>query len=121
MGVRVPNDCGKQKDCKSPVCDILRCKNYESSMRKNEKDCVPGCIHFENGDIKHHKHCPTYVESLSRMVDMCREKLDDCLRTLAYMSVGCPLDMSATTCGKDDCIQCKIDYAKQNPTPEEKQ
>ena len=121
MGVRVPNGCGKQKDCKSPVCDILRCKNYESLMRKNEKDCVPGCIHFENGDIKHHKHCPTYVESLSRMVDMCRKKLDDCLRTLAYMSVGCPLDMSATTCGKDDCIQCKIDYAKQNPTPEEKQ
>jgi hypothetical protein len=46
------------------------------------------------------------------------KEVSDMLRTLAYMSVGCPGNMSARLCYKKDCIDCKIDYAKNNPTQE---
>ncbi len=31
--------------------------------------CVAGCNVFENGDVKHHKDCPLYSESLSSILD----------------------------------------------------
>jgi len=31
--------------------------------------CVAGCISYEGGEIKHHKDCPFYPESLSKRFD----------------------------------------------------
>jgi len=34
-----------------------------------DKKCVPGCKRFWGGEIKHHKDCPYYPESFSKMYD----------------------------------------------------
>ena len=31
--------------------------------------CVPGCKHYYGGELKHHKDCVHYPESLSKMWD----------------------------------------------------
>jgi hypothetical protein len=31
-----------------------------------EKKCVNGCKEFEGGEVKHHKHCDFYPDSLTR-------------------------------------------------------
>ena len=35
----------------------------------DEQKCVAGCMPFSGGETKHHKHCPHYPESLSKMLD----------------------------------------------------
>ena len=42
------------------------------------KSCIAGCQHFTGGEVYHHKDCPHYPESFSKMYD----KLFDKLRTL---------------------------------------
>ena len=39
-----------------------------------EKECVLGCKHFYGGEIKHHKDCPFYADSLSRLYDELKQK-----------------------------------------------
>jgi hypothetical protein len=39
-----------------------------------EKECVAGCKTFTGGEVKHHKDCPYYQESLSMSYD--KGKLD---------------------------------------------
>lgn len=34
-----------------------------------ENDCINGCKVFTGGEIKHHKDCPNYPESLSKAYD----------------------------------------------------
>ncbi len=34
------------------------------------KQCVAGCKHFEGGEIKHHKDCDFYPDSLSQYYDI---------------------------------------------------
>ena len=29
--------------------------------------CVPGCKHFDGGEVKHHRDCPHYPESLTKV------------------------------------------------------
>ena len=41
----------------------------------NELKCVAGCKHFTGGEIKHHKDCPYYPESFSKMYDDLEEKV----------------------------------------------
>lgn len=31
--------------------------------------CIPGCKHFTGGEVKHHKDCPNYKDSLSEYYD----------------------------------------------------
>lgn len=31
--------------------------------------CVTGCKHFSGGELKHHKDCPFYEDSLSKKYD----------------------------------------------------
>lgn len=40
---------------------------YGNNVLKN--GCQPGCMAFNNKDIRHHKDCQFYPESLSKMVD----------------------------------------------------
>ncbi len=32
-----------------------------------EPRCIAGCMHFTGGDVKHHRHCPNYPESLTKL------------------------------------------------------
>ena len=41
----------------------------------NELKCVEGCKHFTGGEIKHHKDCPYYPESFSKMYDDLKERV----------------------------------------------
>ena len=41
----------------------------------NELKCVAGCKHFTGGEIKHHKDCPYYPQSFSKMYDDLEEKV----------------------------------------------
>lgn len=34
-----------------------------------ETNCIVGCNHFSGGEIKHHKDCPHYPDSLSQIYD----------------------------------------------------
>jgi len=40
---------------------------------KTEDKCCTGCMIFTGGEIKHHKDCPYYPESLSKMYDELKE------------------------------------------------
>lgn len=51
--------------------------------------CVNGCIVFENGDIKHHKTCPLYNESLTMIKDLLEEENKIMLNCL----IRCYIDM----------------------------
>ena len=63
--------------------------------------------------------CPNCGKNLTSFrLRYTEQEVSDMLRTLAYMSVGCPGDMSVGLCYKEDCIDCKIEYAKNNPTEE---
>ena len=42
----------------------------------NKLKCVAGCKHFTGGEVKHHKDCPYYPESLSKMYDDLKEDVD---------------------------------------------
>ena len=39
-----------------------------------KEDCLKECKKFGNGEVRHHKDCPNYSESLSRMYDELLEK-----------------------------------------------
>jgi len=41
----------------------------ENCAKNVEEKCVDGCKHYTGGEIKHHKDCPYYTESLSKMYD----------------------------------------------------
>ena len=53
----------------------------------NEPKCVAGCKAFTGGEIRHHKDCPFYPESLSKILDdiktknkkLMNKKLDICV------------------------------------------
>lgn len=54
--------------------------------------CVKGCIVFINGDIMHHKDCPSYTGSLAEIVDMMHVKvsnleysLDECSARIEFL------------------------------------
>ena len=34
-----------------------------------ETNCVAGCNHFSGGELKHHKDCPHYPDSMSERYD----------------------------------------------------
>lgn len=40
-------------------------------------ECAPGCRHFTGGEIKHHKDCPHYPESMSKMYDELKANLNN--------------------------------------------
>jgi hypothetical protein len=41
---------------------------------QDEVKCVAGCKHFTGGELKHHKDCFHYPESLSKMYDDLKEQ-----------------------------------------------
>jgi hypothetical protein len=45
-------------------------------MLSKEEKCVPGCMHFTGGEVRHHKDCPFYPESLSKKYDLLDEQLN---------------------------------------------
>lgn len=42
---------------------------YITTIIKTGKKCVTGCKSFEGGEIKHHKDCPYYKNSMSELLD----------------------------------------------------
>jgi len=46
--------------------------------------CVAGCAVYTGGEIKHHKSCPFYPESLSKMYDDLKAKYLKQTQTLNY-------------------------------------
>lgn len=42
----------------------------------NKLQCVAGCKYFTGGEIKHHEECPYYPESLSKMYNDLKIKLE---------------------------------------------
>ena len=48
-----------------------KCKNeyFRKQKSKSSDKCVMGCMHFTGGEIKHHKDCPFYPDSLSIRLD----------------------------------------------------
>ncbi|MEH0154011.1 hypothetical protein V6R21_07665 [Limibacter armeniacum] len=44
-------------------------KEYIDSLESKQPKCVAGCTHYTGGEIKHHKDCPYYPDSLSRLYD----------------------------------------------------
>jgi hypothetical protein len=38
-------------------------------------ECVTGCKHFTGGELKHHKDCPFYEDSLSKKYDIMRDQI----------------------------------------------
>lgn len=48
---------------------ILALFNPSGEAPQAGNKCVMGCMHFTGGEIKHHKDCPFYPDSLSRRLD----------------------------------------------------
>lgn len=48
--------------------------NQINILIMSEPKCVAGCKSFYGGEMKHHKDCPYYPESLSKMYDDLKEK-----------------------------------------------
>lgn len=44
------------------------------NCRPQEKKCVAGCVMYHGGEIKHHKDCPFYPESRTKMYDDLKEE-----------------------------------------------
>lgn len=42
---------------------------FKTAQPTEGERCVPGCKNFTGGEIKHHKTCPFYPESLSKKLD----------------------------------------------------
>jgi len=42
-----------------------------------EPECVAGCMSYYGGEVKHHKDCPYYPESISKMYDDLQKKVDN--------------------------------------------
>jgi len=42
----------------------------------SDTKCIMGCKHFTGGEIKHHKDCPFYPDSLSKMYDDLKNRLN---------------------------------------------
>jgi len=40
-----------------------------------ESKCVMGCMHYDGGEIKHHKNCPYYPDSLTKYNDDLQNQL----------------------------------------------
>jgi len=34
-----------------------------------ENKCVAGCVHYDGGELKHHRDCPNYTDSMSELLD----------------------------------------------------
>jgi hypothetical protein len=47
-------------------------------------ECVAGCKAFDGGERKHHKDCPHYPESLSKISDDHKEALERLALPLAF-------------------------------------
>lgn len=80
LGFKCTENCTRIKcpDGSSRFSSIINVngKNYNvwfcSPRQKKDsmkEKCIPGCKHFHGGEIKHHKDCPFYPESLSRIYD----------------------------------------------------
>ena len=39
-------------------------------------ECVAGCISFKGGEIYHHKDCPYYEDSFSKMYNDLKSKIE---------------------------------------------
>lgn len=52
--------------------------------------CVAGCQHYTGEEIRHHKDCPHYPESLSQLFDQCCAEMKVC-RQIAECPVGTTL------------------------------
>lgn len=53
----------KKNIVKNGLFKIVKFKIMEN------KQCVAGCKHFEGGEIKHHKDCDFYADSLTKYYD----------------------------------------------------
>lgn len=70
--------------------------------------CVAGCTHFTGGEIRHHKDCPYYKESLSEMMDNLKRELAEARAEIDHLRnppCTCPRCM-----GSDP-------YAQEPPAP----
>jgi len=54
-----------------------------------ELKCVMGCKHYYGGEVKHHKYCPFYPDSLSRLFDEMEAKLSTPPPVEAYVPKEC--------------------------------
>lgn len=53
-----------------PEIEVIKTDNgIVSNIHFQEEECVAGCKSFTGGEIKHHKNCPFYPQSLTRMYD----------------------------------------------------
>lgn len=51
--------------------------------------CVPSCMAYEGGEVRHHKMCPSYPDSFSKMYD----DLKEIISQPAKPNLGCATTM----------------------------
>ena len=39
----------------------------KEGIEMDDKQCVAGCLRFDDGELKHHRDCPHYPESLTKL------------------------------------------------------
>jgi len=66
--------CPKCKDNKVVIFDsdndwCPKCERWFPAVAEEEDKCEVGCKHYHGGEIKHHKDCYFYPESISKMYD----------------------------------------------------
>jgi len=71
--------CPKCKDNKVIMFDsdndwCEKCKIWFPAVAEEEDACETGCKYFHGGEIKHHKDCFYYPESLTEMYDKLKTK-----------------------------------------------
>jgi predicted nucleic acid-binding Zn-ribbon protein len=50
---------------------------HKANVVTEATKCVAGCKVYTGGEIRHHKHCPYYPESLSKMYDDLKAENDE--------------------------------------------
>lgn len=66
--------CGSHKIITYSLDDDKCQKCNERFPALVEEKCVTGCKAYTGNEIKHHKHCPYYPESFSKMYDDLKEE-----------------------------------------------
>lgn len=82
-------------------CNETNCSFYDEKMElncfysisnkeciKSEKmKCIPGCKHFDGGELLHHKDCPFYPNSLSKKYNDLVNKNHDIIYLLKFGNI----------------------------------
>jgi len=58
------------------------CPSCGHNKWESQKKCVAGCKAFDGGEIKHHKGCDYYPDSLSKKYDELEKQNEDLIKLL---------------------------------------